>query len=235
MRIWKKSQDPTGGGAGKSQAATDSVAVDNMDMSYLALPWTGHESSAVEFRNTQRSQAKKTRVGCYAFLQVIFLTQGWNPCLLQLLHCCLILYHWATGEAQCSPTAWHIYLLLESLVILQCTMGLSPYSLFLLSHQLEWGLSAMTRISDSTQIVNVSLGTTREMSCHCNALFLYDIFTSILPGPAGTQNKQLDDEEEDLQHREIPLILWQPHQQLHKEGHSILWGLDEDTSNSRNN
>ena len=68
----------------------------------------------------------------------------------------------------------------------------------------------MTRISDSTQIVNVSLGTTREMSCHCNALFLYDIFTSILPGPAGTQNKQLDDEEEDLQHREIPLILWQP-------------------------
>ena len=29
-----------------------------MDMSYLVLPWTGHESSAVEFRNTQRSQAK---------------------------------------------------------------------------------------------------------------------------------------------------------------------------------
>lgn len=34
-----------------------SVAVGNMDMSYLALPWTGHKSSAVEFRNTQRSQA----------------------------------------------------------------------------------------------------------------------------------------------------------------------------------
>ena len=120
------------------------------------------------------SPGKKTRVGCYAFLQVIFLTQGWNPCLLQLLHCCLILYHWATGEAQCSPIACHINLLLESFVILQCTMGLSHYSLFLLSHQLEWGLSAMTRISDSTQIVNVSLGTTREMSCHCNALFLYN-------------------------------------------------------------
>ena len=63
----------------------------------------------------------------------------------------------------------------------------------------------------------------------------YIIFTSILPGPAGTQNKQLDDEEEDLQHPEIPLIRWQPHQQLHKEGRGILWGLDEDTSNSRNN
>ena len=50
----------------------------------------------------------------------------------------------------------------------------------------------------------------------------YIIFTSILPGPAGTQNKQLDDEEEDLQHPEIPLIRWQPHQQLHKEGRGIL-------------
>lgn len=64
----------------------------------------------------------------------------------------------------------------------------------------------MTRISGSTQIVHVSLSTAREMSCHCNVLFLENIFTSILPGPAGTQNERLDDEKEDLQHLEMPLI-----------------------------
>ena len=30
---------------------------------------------------------KNTRVGCHAHLQGIFLTQGWNPHLLHLLHC----------------------------------------------------------------------------------------------------------------------------------------------------
>ena len=29
---------------------------------------------------------KNTWVGCYSLLQGIFLTQGWNPCLLHLLH-----------------------------------------------------------------------------------------------------------------------------------------------------
>ena len=33
-------------------------------------------------------------VGCHFLLQGIFLTQGWNPCLLHLLHCRRILYHW---------------------------------------------------------------------------------------------------------------------------------------------
>lgn len=62
--MWKKSQDLAGGGAGENQAARESVAVDNVgsptDVSYLTSPWTGHESSAVEFRNTQRIQAKST-------------------------------------------------------------------------------------------------------------------------------------------------------------------------------
>ena len=40
------------------------------------------------------SPGKKTRVDCHALLQ------GSNPCLLWLLHCRLILYHWATGEVQ---------------------------------------------------------------------------------------------------------------------------------------
>ena len=34
-----------------------------------------------------------------ALLQGVFLTQGSNPCLLWLLHCRRILYHWATREA----------------------------------------------------------------------------------------------------------------------------------------
>ena len=35
---------------------------------------------------------KNTRVGCHVLLQEIFLTQGWNPCLLCVLHCRHILY-----------------------------------------------------------------------------------------------------------------------------------------------
>ena len=41
---------------------------------------------------------KNTGVGCYCLLQGIFLTQGLNPCLLSLLHCRRILYHWTTKE-----------------------------------------------------------------------------------------------------------------------------------------
>ena len=37
-------------------------------------------------------QARLLAVGCHFFLQGIFLTQGWNPCLLHLLHCRWILY-----------------------------------------------------------------------------------------------------------------------------------------------
>ena len=39
-------------------------------------------------------------VGCHFLLQGIFPTQGWNLCLLYLLHCRWILYRWATKEAQ---------------------------------------------------------------------------------------------------------------------------------------
>ena len=39
------------------------------------------------------SPGKNTRVGCHALLQEIFLTQGLNSCLLQLLHCKWVLYH----------------------------------------------------------------------------------------------------------------------------------------------
>ena len=41
----------------------------------------------------------RIRVGCHFLLQRIILTQGLNPCLLCLLHCRRILYHWTTGEA----------------------------------------------------------------------------------------------------------------------------------------
>ena len=45
------------------------------------------------------SKQRILRVGCYALLQGIFLTQGLNPCLLHLLHYRQILYCWATREA----------------------------------------------------------------------------------------------------------------------------------------
>ena len=41
---------------------------------------------------------KNTIVGCYFFLQGIFLTPESNPLLMNLLHCKWILYCWATGE-----------------------------------------------------------------------------------------------------------------------------------------
>ena len=43
-------------------------------------------------------QARILEWGCHALLQGIFLTQGSNQCLLHLLHCRWILYHWATSE-----------------------------------------------------------------------------------------------------------------------------------------
>ena len=49
------------------------------------------------------SPGKHTGVGCHAFLQGIFLTQGLNSGLLQLLHFRQILYHCATRDA-------HIYI-----------------------------------------------------------------------------------------------------------------------------
>ena len=47
------------------------------------------------------SPGKNTGVGCHFLLQGIFLTQGWNPCLLLwLVHCRQILYCWSAEEAQ---------------------------------------------------------------------------------------------------------------------------------------
>ena len=45
------------------------------------------------------SVGKNTKVDCCALLQGIFPIQGLNLCLLHLLHCWQILYHWATREA----------------------------------------------------------------------------------------------------------------------------------------
>ena len=42
---------------------------------------------------------RNTGVGRHALLKGIFPTQGSNPCLLRLLHCRQILYHWVTREA----------------------------------------------------------------------------------------------------------------------------------------
>ena len=45
------------------------------------------------------SPGTNTGVGCLFLLQGIFPTQGSNWCLLCVLHCRQILYHWATREA----------------------------------------------------------------------------------------------------------------------------------------
>ena len=45
-----------------------------------------------------------TGVGCHAFLQEIFLTQGSNLCFLLLVDCRWVLYRWATREAHMQST-----------------------------------------------------------------------------------------------------------------------------------
>ena len=74
--------------------------------SYLTvIPWTvaHHVLCPWDFLG------KNTGVGCHLLLQGIFSTQGSNACLLCLLHCRRILYHWAIREAHDLP-----YLRLES-------------------------------------------------------------------------------------------------------------------------
>ena len=56
---------------------------------------------------------KNTGVGCHALLQGIFLTQGSTTCLLCLLYCRLILYHWATGKALFIAYLIHTYCILN--------------------------------------------------------------------------------------------------------------------------
>ena len=48
------------------------------------------------------SSRQEYRSGCHALLQGVFLTQGLNLGLMQLLHCRWSLYHSATGKAQFS-------------------------------------------------------------------------------------------------------------------------------------
>ena len=43
---------------------------------------------------------KNPGMGCHFLLQGILLTQGPNPCLLWLLYCKWMVYHWSTWEAQ---------------------------------------------------------------------------------------------------------------------------------------
>ena len=64
----------------------------------FGTPWTVARQAPL----SMDSPDKNTGVDCHSLLQRNFLTQGLNPCLLQLLHCRRILYHRATREAQCS-------------------------------------------------------------------------------------------------------------------------------------
>ena len=65
-----------------------------------ATPWTVVPQAPL----FMDSPDKNTGLGCHAFLQGIFQTQGSNPCLLWLLHWRWILYCWATGEAPVMPS-----------------------------------------------------------------------------------------------------------------------------------
>ena len=58
--------------------------------SYLTL--FNPMDTSVQGYSRQEHLGSCLAVGCHAFLQGIFLTQGLNPCLLWLFHCMQILY-----------------------------------------------------------------------------------------------------------------------------------------------
>ena len=60
--------------------------------------WLPHGLEPTRLLCPWDSPGKNAGVGCYALLQGIFPTQGWNPRLLRLLHCRRIFYCRATGE-----------------------------------------------------------------------------------------------------------------------------------------
>ena len=55
----------------------------------IVIPWT----VATRLLCSWDFPCKNTGVGCHFLLRGIFLTQGWNPGLLCLMHCRQILYH----------------------------------------------------------------------------------------------------------------------------------------------
>ena len=67
----------------------------------FAALWTAARQAPL----SMRFSSKNIGVGCHFLLQEIFLTQGWNPHLLCLLHCRQILYplsHWESPGCSCN-------------------------------------------------------------------------------------------------------------------------------------
>ena len=71
-----------------------SVTEGALSLSDSETPWT----VALQAPLSMAFSSKNSRMGCHFLLQGIFLTQGSNSSLLQLLQCRRILYHWATWE-----------------------------------------------------------------------------------------------------------------------------------------
>ena len=71
---------------------------------------------------------KNTRVGCHAFLQGIFPTQGLNPCLLRLLH-------WQVGSLPLAPHGKpnnvYMSMILSQFLLasLSCIVSTSPFTI----------------------------------------------------------------------------------------------------------
>ena len=104
---------------------------------------------------------KNTRVGCHFLLQGIFLTQGFNLCLL---HCRWILYHWATGvlkiHSGVDEGVWHVWFSHSGDDVGQCCLWLwaacgSPGSIsqgFNLNVVYTWPLIFFTKSCQSNGI-----------------------------------------------------------------------------------
>ena len=75
------------------------------------------------------SPGKNTGVGCHAFLQGIFLTQGSNPCLLSLLHCWQVLY-----QSCHLGSPWQLLRSLQNKVTIVCSDSLCMWTLRALFH-----------------------------------------------------------------------------------------------------
>ena len=110
------------------------------------------------------SPGKNTGVGYYALFWGIFPTQGSNPCLLWLLHCWRILYHWDTGEASLS--------LLLSLCVCVCVC-VCIYVYIYIKHVLSIYKHFLIHSSNS-----------QHLDCFCTLAVINNILFYILVSPS---------------------------------------------------
>ena len=106
---------------------------------------------------------------CWHFLLLwIFLTKGLNPCLLHLLHCKWILYHWVIREAYQAGVFIHNILSFISCILLQVAISASFFQA-----SLAQGLSKLPWLQRKPWGRRMEKCTARVLVGHCQCAQSY--------------------------------------------------------------